>query len=204
MSIEILNKVNQRYLQALELHKSSCDLFTFLAMRGFAEMHRYRYYCESKTQLLISDFIITTCHVLPDSFVTSPYEPYFKSKSRLQLTPNDTWTCIKQNFADYRLWESETVSFLEDCAFKLSSDADIISYDYIKSLSLDVHKELVNVTDMIIGYSSIEWDLSQIKEEQDTLLERYLYLISTLHGKPKLYHHHNSLVSKELRTLEDL
>ena len=199
MSVDILNKINQRYLQALGVHRCSAELFTFLAFNGFAEMHKHRYFCESKTQLEISEFIIASTNTLPEITAIPQENVLAVRKNRLQIQPNEVWNLIKENFYSYRIWESETLSILEECARQLSSSGDVLSELFVKRLCAENFEELQTVNEYCIAYSAIDYNLEQLRSEQDTLAERYIFLTTTINGKPKMYHHFNSYVDKNLR-----
>lgn len=200
MAVDILSQVNHRYKQAVDFHRCASHLFSFLALEGFSVLHKYQHMCEDLTQLKVAEFIITTYHTMPDEQPLQPQESCLKNKHRLQLSANDIWSCVKQHFADYRKWESETLSLYEECAKNLSDKNDIIAYDFVKNLALEVHAELVHITDMILAYNSIDWSLEHILQEQDTLKERYKYLIANLHP-PYTGHHKNSDVSESKKGL---
>ena len=192
MSLDLISKVNDRFISAIAFHRAQRDLFVFLSLEGFSQLHSYQIIVESKMQENLKTFIIKTYHHLPSDSASKAFYIGIK-KSRLDLTPDYAWKENTNSFKQYRAWESETLSIYEDIAQQLNKSGDLIGYNYIKNIALEVHKELIKVSDMIIAYSAIEWDLSQIKSEQDTLLERYIYLTSQIYPEVKP-HHFNSLV----------
>ena len=202
MSITLLEQVNKRYIEATSFHCNQANVFHYLALGGFNALHEYQYICESLTQRKIKRFIISTYHQLKPDEVIEDFKPQTQNKLRLDLTSTDVWQCVKNCFIEYRKWESSTLEYYESITKQLSGSGDIIGYDFVKTLAIEVHAELTHLTDMILGYNAIEWDLSQITDDQDTLLERYRYLMSKI---IPLYeaHHFNSDVSWEKRGIVD-
>ena len=199
MSVALLEKVNNNLLRAVQFHRLQADIFHFLALSGFNALHEYRYLCESLKQRELKRFIVSTCHeLLSEEHIEPNITPF--SKNRLGVTSNENWQCVKKCFMDYRAWESSSVALYEEIASTLSSDGDVISYDYIKELCLETHAELRHLTDMILAYNAVDWSLEQVLHDNDTLTERYRFLISKLHS-PYLGHHMNSDVSDSKKGL---
>ena len=203
MSVDILNQVNQRYAEAVEFHACAIHLYRFLSLEGFCALHKYQMLTEQIKQLEVSEFIITTYHVMPKEIMQKPTEPYLKGKHRLKLTPTDVWECMKQHFKDYRAFESENLSFYERCASELSKSNDIVGELYVKEICKEVHKELIYVTDLYLEYIGMDFDLPQIIGDQTEIKERFQYLQSTMFGTPIYSHHWNGDYFHEKRGLRN-
>ena len=203
MSIALLEQVNNRFCAAVSFHQNQANVFHYLALGGFNALHEYQYLCESLTQRKIKRFIISTYHQLKPDETVEDFKPSIQNKLRLDLTSTDVWQCVKDSFSAYRKWESSTLEYYENIAKQLSSSGDIIGYDFVKNLAIEVHAELAHLTDIVIGHNAIEWDMSQILDDQDILLERYRYLMSKI-IPPYEAHHFNSDVSWEKRGVVDV
>ena len=204
MTIKLLSKVNDRYLQALEVHRCSADLYAFLAFEGFKQLHNYQYAEEAQVQRKLKEFITKTYNVLlPDN----PFDyfevidPKIKNKKRTELTSAEICEAIKYNWKCYCDWEYQTLNIYETIAKQLSEESDIIGYDYVKNLAVMVNEELQYVNSTIVTYNAMDWDAAQLVAEQDTLHERYLYLMRELHKEFEQGHHFNSLVDQYSRSI---
>ena len=205
MSIELLSQVNNRYHMAILFHREQADLFWYLSLPGFAMMHEYQLAAESFIQRKIKRFIISTYNrVSPDDIpkTANIITPLIKGKSRKETNSSERWTAIKESFKAYETWEDATLREYERIAKQLSERGEIASYRFVSKVVEDVHTELSYISDLLLAYNSMDYDMPQIVSDQDTLFERYEYKMKKMHKHFKMYHHYNSAVDAESKAVQ--
>jgi len=202
MSIELLNKINDRYQTAISFHKEQADLFWYLYLPGFAMLHEYQHLTEALIQRKLKRYITSTYNkVHPDKIPDdiNIIEPLTKGKLRTELTPNQRWTGVKESFNAYRSWEENTLKELENIASELLLQSYISTFNFIGEIIKEVKAELVFLCDIIVEMQGHDYDIPQITEMQSNMFERYEYLIKNIFGKSKKFHHYNSALDANAR-----
>ena len=199
MSVEIMQKFNNFLCVGLEFHDQSNDLFNFLSLSGFAAWHEWAYITERLYQKKIKKLITTTYNIVTKNEPSNGINllSMVKGKTRKQLTPEDRYKIIKTAFMEYEKFERDNLIEYENMAKQLSDNVDIALYSYVLEKVRDVESELAFLSDFILAHETMSWDFPQIVGSQDTLRERYLYLLRELYKNFEKGHHFNSLVSSE-------
>lgn len=197
MAIEFLQEISNNYNTAVAVHRELADVFWFLGgcTHGYAMWNEYQLIDESLTQRKIKRYITSTYHTfIPDELPKSANiaEPLLNGKNRKTLKMEEMWRIIKEAFRFYREWEEQTLELYQQIAAKLASNGEISAFNFVGEIIKSVKIELDYITDKTIELNSMNWDMAQIVAEQDTLTERYEYLIRNLLGKSHKYHHWNS------------
>jgi len=202
MSIKALSEINNNYHVALAIHRELADVFWFLYLPGFALMHEYQLISENLIQRKLKRYISSTYHVFePDRLPKSANitEPLLLGKNRKNLKVEETWRITREVFRIYIDWEEATLKKYEQIAVDIFNNGDISVFNFISEIIKEVKQELVFITDLSIGLSAMDWDMPTIVDQQDTIFERYEYLIKNLLGKSQEYHHWNSNIDPESR-----
>jgi len=176
VSVKLLSEVNNRFQVALAFHRESADLFHFLALPGFAAMHEYQYADEAKTQRELKQFIIKTCHyALKDKLPQNAnlLEPLTNGLDRTKMDATKRWNVIQQAFNAYESWEHDTLIEYERVAGELISEHEIAAHLFMAEIIKDVAEEWQRVSDMVIAFKGMDWDLAQLQGEQAELKEEY-------------------------------
>jgi len=198
MSTELLKQVSDRYISAVNFHRNMRDIFILFSLNGFAYQHLYQYISESDAQFKLKEFITRTY----SCFITDGQPQDFdlianniKNKKRIELSNDEISKCIPELWTQYRQWEFETLNLYESIASQLSKSRDVIGYNFVKDLAVEVSEELNNINDTITQYNYINWDEPVIFDRQDTIAERYTFKIRELYKKFPKFHHMNSMVN---------
>jgi len=196
MLVSQLQQINNRLNIATQLHNELSSLFAFLGLDGFSMLHKYREITERHTQTRLKNYIVSAHgEALIDNHEPNSniLIPLLKGKKRFELQAGEQREIIKEAWNVYREWEKSTLEEYENIACELFDACSVSAYNFISPIITDVSEELQKINDIMVGYELIDWDMPQIKAEQDTLKERYVYLISQIYPKVKP-HHYNSLV----------
>jgi len=202
LSIKYLEHINYNYSKAIQFHKDLFSVFELLYMRGFSQFHIYQCTMETKIQEKLKKFAINMYHkILAEEYI-KPFEnidPKFLSINRMDIKSSETCNSIKYLWKLYRDYEAKNLELYESYAKQLNDKNDVVAYDFIKNIAVNVSVELQHINNTIVAYNAMDWDLAQIVAEQDTIHERYLYLIREMYKNYNIGHHFNSLVDAESR-----
>ena len=196
MSIELLQKISDRFNVAVTFHNEQSQLFTILSLQGFSELHNYQHLDELLTLKRLKTYIIRTFGEAPPDFIPEDagiLKPLLNGRNRQQIKHSERIEIVKQAWKSYSEWETETLSEYSAIAKKLHDSGEIASYEYVSTIVRDVSEELKRVNDTITAMENHNWDMSQITADQGTLTEAYIYKMRKLFKKFKAYHHYNSL-----------
>jgi len=199
MSIQILEKLNNMLNTGLCFHDESNDLFNYLSLEGFAAWHEWQYITERLYQKKIKKLITSTYNIISKNSPQNDFNilSLIKNKNRKQLKPDDRYNIIKMSFIEYEKFERNNLMEYENMAKELSNNSDISLYAYVLEKIKDVENELAFLNDFILSHETMDWDFPQIISEQDTLKERYNYLLRKFYKSFPKAHHFNSLVSAD-------
>lgn len=195
MSVDLLQKVSNRYMQAVIFHREQSDLFTTLSLSGFSALHSYQFIEETLTQRRLKIYQIRTYGECPIDYIPDGagiIEPLLQNRNRLQITSEEQQAIIRKAFKSYSKWESETLQSYSEIGKLLFDNGDLSEYDFIREIISDVSEELKHINDLITQYESMSWDMGTIVEMQDTLEEKYIYKIREIYKQYPKYHHYNS------------
>ena len=204
MSLEILKKLNNMLHVGLRFHDESQDLFNYLSLGGFSQLHFYQFQTERINQKTIKQLIISTYDIaLQDNIISNANVlSLTKDKERRKLSLNERFTIIKTAFSEYEKFECNNLIEYENIAKSLSDNNNLALYTYVLSIVKDVKSELMFLSDIILAYESTDWDIPTIVQDQSDFYERYTYLLKQLHKNYDTFHHFNSALDKKSRGIK--
>lgn len=173
---EVFSMINSRQVIALMFHDKSADLFDFLGLQGFKQMHEYQYIEESlehrrtKTyytnnyETLISDQSIEEVVVIPEDW---------HRYTRQDVTPAIRTQYVQKSMEQYYNWEIETKALYERCAAYLLAWKNVSAFIYLTQLIEEVSLEIETLKKLRNRLRSVEYDPVYIEEIQDEYRKKY-------------------------------
>lgn len=174
--LEILREINNRFLTAVVFHTESADLFHFLALPGFAALHEYQCFDESKTQRELKRYILENYNdPVYDSMELDPniFRPLTEGKQRIGVQSDDKWNTIKVAWEQYYKWESETKAEYSEMAKQLLDRNAVSDYEFVSKIVVDVSKELQTLTGYWLDMKGNDFDMPHISDLQEPMKIEY-------------------------------
>jgi len=203
MSADLLQEINNRYLNAVAFHRENADLMWFIYLPGYAMLHEYQHLAENLMQRKIKRYITNTYYIsipeiLPDS--NSSIVALTKGLNRKKIPYEKTLSILQQSWDKYCEWEDTTLKIYQEIAANLFDSGEVSAFNFVGEIIKEVKTELDYVNDKIIELCAHDWDMPTIVAGQPEYMERYEYLIRKLLGKSRKYHHYNSMHDADSRT----
>lgn len=167
------------------LHSLLSELFTFLGLYGYAELHRYRELEEGEELREMTDrYILAEGMLIPDAELDAPavLQQYYRIDRR---ATDASWRrrAVRNGMTKWREWESETVVFLNDASRNLSVNGDFSHAAYVAGKADNVLNERTFAEDMILRLESIDYSMAEMLREQDRFVKEYSGKIRKLFDK---------------------
>lgn len=175
---EVFGLINERQILALMIHSEMADMFGFLGLDGFRQIHEYQFLAESKSHRdtkiyylkhhgkLLPDREVNPTEVIPDEWV---------QYTRADVTPAVRLEYTKQAMQQYHEWEEETKELLCKYASYLLAWHKIADFNEVNHLICDVSEELNYLEQLCLELNSVEYDAVYVLELQDMLCEKYKF-----------------------------
>jgi hypothetical protein len=173
---EIFGLLAQHMIKGMMVHAQMADYFRFLGLEGYAECHEYHYLEESKNyrelvkyytlhyNKLILDLPIENPHIIPDDW---------GQFTRYEVTPAVRKNAISIGFDKWMDWEQKTKKVYEGYCKELYNLGEIASMKEIEKFVEDVNKEIAEGYKKIVSLKSIDYDISNIYDEQGKLQKKF-------------------------------
>lgn len=174
--MEIYRLVSSRQVTALMFHDAMADLFDFLGLQGFKQLHEYQYLVESAEHRALKRYYLNHHgKLLPETEASSvqviPSDWY--KYTRMDVTSSVRRQAVKTAFEQYCEWETETKELYSTAAFYLMNWHKVADFNKINELLMDVDKELKYLERLIIRMSSVDYDPVYVDALQDEYHEKY-------------------------------
>lgn len=182
-SEDIFKAIHDRQITALRFHYQMADLFDFLGLMGFREMHEYQYLAESIEHRRLCRYYINHYNRLlvgehPQEPEVIPTE--WVQYTRFDVTPQVRKQAIEKAFNEYRIWESKTreaYSGYSKALMDLDCVADSLKInEYVK----DVDRELKYLDQLFLKLKAISFDAVGVMDMQEELHDHYREKIKSI------------------------
>ncbi len=173
---ELYSAINTRQITALMFHDEMADMFDFLGLQGFKQMHEYQYRVESEEHRALKRYYIShhNCilpqeEVYPEEVIPDEWLKY----TRMDVTPPVCKQAVQKAFDQYLEWETDTKALYERCACYLLSWNKVADFNTVNDLVKDVDIELKCLTGIYLRLKSANYDSAYIESIQDHYREKY-------------------------------
>lgn len=148
---DIFKEINDRQITALMFHDQMADLFWFMHLRGFAEMHEHQFLCESKGHRMTKKHYLKEHNkLLPDGELKDPdvLPDDWLKYTREDVTNQVRAQHIEKALMMYKQWEKETKALYEHAVSELVAMGNICDAKFVYCLVADVSEELKNLEEI--------------------------------------------------------
>ena len=173
---DIYSRLSEHMCKGLAFHEQLADYFCFLGLQGFKRMADYQYMCECAEKRKVHKHYIDAHHrIIP---VKQTEVPEFIPRDWVRYTTRDIDDNVVPRFVRMGLtaweeWEEETKALCEELANMAMSYNMVTDYEYLKSMAVDVEKELKKVERIMESMNGTGYDVNAIHSMQDKLHEKY-------------------------------
>jgi hypothetical protein len=173
---EIFGLMSQHMIQGMMVHAQMADYFRFLGLEGYAQCHEYHFLAETKNyrklsqyytkhyNKLILDLPIENPHIIP-----SDWSQY----TRYEVSSDIRKNSVIAGFEKWLDWETKTKKIYEMYCKELFNNNEFGSMVEIENYVRDVDKEIKDVHQKIISLKSVDYDMSDIHNEQEKEMKKY-------------------------------
>lgn len=174
---EIFSQIAQHMVVGLMFHSQACDFFNFLGLKGYSKCHKYHYFEENNNYKCVCDYYISHFNKL---VIEQPFEnPNLIPVNWYHYTRQDMdsatrTTAIKTGFEKWVQWERDTKKLYEYYYQCLVAINEFAAAFVIKEYIRDVDNELAEAEQKLLNLESIQYNISDIMNEQDEMYEEYL------------------------------
>lgn len=172
----VYTTINEHMCKALAFHEQLADYFCFLGLHGYKRMLDYQFMCECAEKRKLHKRYIDIHHkILP---VTQVQIPVFIPKDWSRYTVEDIDDSVISKFVraalkEWKDWEEKTKElYTEQCDILMRANL-ISDYEYVKTLTMDVEKELKKIVRIMEGLNGTGYDVNMIHGMQDKYHEKY-------------------------------
>ena len=173
---EIFSQLGQHMIQGLMVHTQLADYFYFLGLKGYGKCHEYHYFDESYNYRELSNYymerfnkFITQSHVPNPQVIPDTWYKY----TRQQVDASTRKTAIQAGFEKWVEWEQETKILYENMYEELIGLNEVAAAMEVKCFIIDVDKELSKACQKHLELKTIDFNISNIFEEQEELYCKY-------------------------------
>ena len=172
---EIFEKVSTRMVDGLMFHSDMLHYFHFLGLYGYKECQDYHYIEESKNHMDLCEYYMDVYDRLLSQNTTfsSPIPQKWYQYSRNEVDNSTRKAAIMTGFNKWVEWETETLKFLEEMYGALLDLKEFASARFLGNYVDDVREELNGAKKKYLELKSIDFDMSVIIDEQDSLIKKY-------------------------------
>ena len=162
--IELFTTLSNHMLKGLMLHAQWADMFQFLNMKGFSRQQERRFEDESRAMRRMHDFAITHCNKLINDtgLKVDEIPANWFEHTRFEVDNNTRKNYTKQIFKKWHDWETETKQMYETTLKTLADNGKIADWNMVNELLRDVDYELQQLTQQILDYESMDWDMEYL------------------------------------------
>lgn len=173
---DIFKEVNDRQITALMFHDQMADLFWFLHLKGFAQMHEHQFLCESKGHRMTKKHYLKEHNkLLPDGELKDPdvLPDDWLKYTRADVTNQIRGQYIEKALTMYKQWECDTKAMYEAAVSELIAMGNICDAKFVYRLVKDVAEELCMLEELYAKMRMHDDILSGAVGMQHWLYEKY-------------------------------
>jgi hypothetical protein len=173
---EIFSLIVQHMIKGMMVHAQMADYFRFLSLDGYAECHEYHYSEESKNYRKLVEYYTKHYNKLVlETPIENPHIiPEDCSKfTRYEVTPEVRKNAVVAGFDKWMDWEIKTKRVYEGYCKELFSLGEIASMIELEKYVKDVDDEIEEGYKKIASLKSINYNISNIYDEQDDLYKKF-------------------------------
>lgn len=166
---EIFGQIVAHMIEGVMFHSQLVEYYEFLGLPGYAECHKYHYFCESWSLQELNLFYIDHYNkLLPGR---QPQDPTVIPSSwykylRIDVDNNTRKSSIKTSLERWVDWETETKTLYEKMYKELINLEEVAAACKIQELVEDVSQELKDAQQYLLNKKASDYDMSIIVEEQ--------------------------------------
>lgn len=173
---EIFGQIGQHMVEGLMVHTQLSDYFEFLGLKGYHKCHEYHYFDESRNFRKMSSYylkhynkIITNSHVANPQVIPDSWYKY----SRQQVDTATRKTGIVNGFEKWINWETETLKLYQSLHKELVDLNEVAAALELEEYIKDVSEELSVASQKLLELKIVDFNLSNIIDEQSAIYEKY-------------------------------
>lgn len=173
---EIYAAINARQLTALMFHSEMADLFGFLNLKGFQDMHEHQYLCESACYRALRNFYLNQYGKVLEEDDPIPEEVFpedWYNYKRSEVTPETRRQAVQVAMEQYLEWEEETKECYTRYASMLKSWGKSADHNKIHKMIREVDEELKRIERMHTELKSSGFSMDHIMSLQTKLSRKY-------------------------------
>ena len=180
---EVFSLTGQRMVEGLMVHSQMSDYYNFLSLKGYAECHKYHYFCESANYKNLCGYYICHCNKL---ITDRPFNnPKIIPDNWFMFTRQDVDESIRKaaietGFERWAQWERDSKKLYEQRYQNLIALGEVAAAMEIKKYVIDVDNELADAEKKHLALKAENFDISNIIAEQDELYKKYCKKIKEL------------------------
>lgn len=173
---QLLDLIDSRMIEALMFHYDMMVYFKFLALDGYAKMHEYQYFEESKCRKDFQCFVLESTNKIACSHsITNPdvIPDEWLKHTRMDVGSSVMSKSVGDSFRQYIRWEEETCKMYESIACEFLMREKIRLYSKIKELVCEVNEELQKLYSMYENLVTSDFDVTYILDCQKYMEKEY-------------------------------
>lgn len=173
---EVYAAINARQLSALMFHSEMADLFGFLNLKGFQDMHEYQYLSESACYRALRNFYLTQYGKVleeDDPEVVEVFPESWYGYKRSEVTPEIRKQAVQTALEQYLEWEEETKECYSKYASMLMSWGKTADHSKIHKMIKEVEEEIKRIEHMHADLKSTHFSMDHIMTTQAKLSRKY-------------------------------
>lgn len=173
---EIFNQLFIHMNTGIAFHHELAKAYSFLGLNGYANCHIYHQQEETQGYIRLLSFYVSHYHKIIKSESINPPaiipESWYKYTT-FDVDINTQKKAIKDLTEKWIAWEKETKKLYQFSHKKLEELDEIDAMYKIDKYIKDVSKELVQVEQLLIQLTSINYDMPTIIMQQKQLEKKY-------------------------------
>ena len=180
---EIFSQLAAHMAKGLIVHNQIADGFGFLNLKGYQKCHEYHYFEESSNYRYLIDFYLGHYYkMIKIEPIADPQivpQNWYKY-SKMDVDAGTKKNGIRELIKKWIEWEKDTQELLQSCYKELYGINELAAAIYLQKLITEVSDELKGAQEQYINLEAMNYDLSQIIAEQQTLYEEYKKKINNI------------------------
>lgn len=174
---EIFQNLKAHMESGVSFHCELINAFNFLNLCGYSQMHRVHALEEKINLLNLDSYYIRFYHKFISPKVDESYKaPIPSSWYKYNQSAVDAKTresAIRDFITAWINWEMQTKQLYQESYTQLISLGEIAAANFINAYINDVSEELQFAEQLLLYLNSINYDMSVIVPEQETLRAQY-------------------------------
>lgn len=174
--VEVYAAINARQLSALMFHSEMADLFGFLNLKGFQDMHEHQYLCESACYRALRNFYMAQYGKVleeDDPELVEVFPESWYGYKRSEVTPEIRRQAVQTALEQYLEWEEETKECYTKYASMLMSWGKTADHAKIHKMIKEVDEEIKRIERMHMDLKSTHFSMDHIMTTQAKLSRKY-------------------------------